>query len=92
MEIVISLKMWGRVVSGVIDLLGLSELLLNPVEFFFGLHLSHQCPDRFCFFSFFWESFFMRKCKVCDSSMACSYISVLRPVQNFFSSAAHVSS
>lgn len=61
MEIVISLKMWGRVVSGITDLPCLSELLLYPVEFFSGLPLSHQCPDRFCFFWFFWEWFYKEK-------------------------------
>lgn len=54
MEIVISMKMRGRVVSGIFDLLYLSELLLYPVEFS-GLRLSHQCPEKFCFLCSSWE-------------------------------------
>lgn len=64
MEIVISMKMWGRVVSGITDLLCLCELLLYPVEFFSGLHLSHQCANRFCSFCFSWELWGFFKGKV----------------------------
>lgn len=91
MEIVIGLKMWGGVVSGILDLLCLYELLLYAVEFFSGLHLSHQCPDSLFLLFFLSVFFLMTECEVCDFHSWSIYPSPLTH-SDFFSSTAHTSS